>query len=166
MHWRRAASWYASGNPYCARALDRLERMGEEAAEAGAIDEAVLAWRALRSAIVGARGLTTPHAGRLARADRRIATLMLQQERAPMDADKSDSELREAYARLLADPPGPGLAGALLALIGFAVWVGAAFRMSQRAFDDDDRFDRRAGLLHLGVVLLGLVLFATGLSIA
>jgi len=166
MHWRRAASWYAPGNPYYVRALERLERMAEEAAEAGAIDEAVLAWRAARSGILGARGLTTPHADRLARADQRIATLMLQQEHAPMDSDKSDSELRQAYASLLADPPGPGLGGALLALLGFALWVGAAFRMSQRAFDDEDRFDRRVGLMHLAAVLLGLVLFATGLAIA
>ncbi|MBO6934019.1 MAG: hypothetical protein JJ863_03565 [Deltaproteobacteria bacterium] len=166
MHWRRAAAWYAPGNPYCVRALERLEELAVEATEAGAIDDAVLAWRAVRSAIVGARGLTTPHADRLARADDRIATLMLQQEHAPMDSDKSDSELREAYAAQLAHPPGASPGGAILALFGFALWVVAAFRMSQRAFDDDDRFDRRVGLMHLGAVLLGLVLFATGLSIA
>ncbi len=166
MHWRRAAAWYAPANPYCGRALDRLEDLATEATEAGAIDDAVLAWRAMRSAIVGARGLTTPHADRLAHANERIATLMLQQEHAPMDSDKSDSELREAYAAQLAHPPGASPLGALLALFGFALWVGAAFRMSQKAFDDEDRFDRRLGSMHLGAVLLGLVLFATGLSIA
>lgn len=166
MHWRRAAGWYAPGNPYGVRALERLEQMAEEAAEAGATDEAVLAWRSIRSAILGARGLTTPHADRLARANERIATLMLQQEHAAMDSDRSDSELREAYATLLAAPPGPGVGGALLALLGFLLWVGGAFRMSQRAFDDEDRFDRRVGLRHLGVVGLGLALFALGLTIA
>jgi hypothetical protein len=166
MHWRRAAAWYAPANPYDERALQRLEGMASEAEEAGAIDEAVLAWRAIRSAIVGARGLTSPHAERLARANERIATLMLQQEQAPMDSDRSDSELRESYAALLAEPPGAGLGGALLALVGFLLWVGAAFRMSGRAFDADDRFDRRVGLVHLGAIALGLLLFATGLTLA
>lgn len=166
MHWRRSAAWYAPGNPYDDRALDRLETLAAEAEQAGAIDDAVLAWRAIRSAIVGARGLTTPHAERLERAQTKIATLMLQQEQAPMDSDLSDSELRERYAAMLAGPRGPSSGGALLALFGFALFVGAAFRMSQRAFDDEDRFDRPVGLAHLGAIALGLVLFAVGLTLA
>ncbi len=166
MHWRRSAGWYAPANPYDERALDRLEDLAAEAEENGAIDDAVLAWRAIRSAIVGVRGLTTPHADRLARAESKIATLMLQQEHAPMDSDLSDSELRERYAELLENPPGADLGGALLALFGFFLWVGAAFRMSRRAFDADDRFDRRVGFAHLGAIALGLVLFAAGLTLA
>jgi len=166
MHWRRSAAWYAPANPYDDRALERLETMAIEAEGAGSIDDAVLAWRAIRSAVVGTRGLTTPHADWLARANEKLATLMLQQEQAPMDSDLSDSELRSSYASQLADPPGPALGGAFLALFGFLLWVGAAFRMSQRAFDADDRFDRRVGFAHLGAIALGLVLFATGLTLA
>lgn len=166
LHWRRAASWYAPASPYDTRALDRLEAMATEASDAGAIDDAVLAWRAVRSGIIGARGLTTPHADRLERANDHIATLMLQQEQAAMDSERSDSELREVYAQLLAEPAGPGVGGALLALFGFILWVGAAFRMSAVAFDDDDRFDRMVGFKHLAAVALGLVLFAAGLTIA
>lgn len=166
MHWRRSAAWYAPANPYDERALERLENLANEAEGAGAIDDAVLAWRAIRSAIVGTRGLTTPHADRLARANEKLATLMLQQEHAPMDSDLSDSELKESYVGQLADPPGPALGGTFLALFGFLLWVGAAFRMSQRAFDADDRFDRRVGVAHLGAIALGLLLFATGLTLA
>lgn len=166
MHWRRSAAWYAPGNPYDEQALDRLESMAVEAEQAGAIDDAVLAWRAMRSAIIGARGLTTPHAERLGRARTKIATLMLQQEQAPMDSGLSDSELRDHYAAMLAEPSGAAPAGALLALFGFALWIGAAFRMSHRAFDEEDRFDRRVGLAHLGAIALGLALFALGLTLA
>ena len=166
MHFRRAAAWYAPANPYVSEALDRLEGMAGEAEAAGSIDEAVLAWRAVRSAILGARGLYTPHRPRLERANAKIASLMLQQEQAPMDLEASDDELRREYQALLRDVPGPRVGWALLALAGFVLWVGAAFRMSRRAFDGEDRFLRGPGWRHLGAIALGLVLFATGLAFA
>jgi len=164
MHFRLAGAWYAPGNPWSTAGLERLEAMAAEAREDDA--EALLAWRAERSAILSAAGMYTPHADRLARANAAIAELMTQGERAAMDSERTDAELRRSYRAQLDEPFTPRPGWTLLALGGFALWVAAAFRMSQRAFDGEDRFLRPEGLRHLAVIAVGLMLFALGLTFA
>ena len=166
MHFRLAGSWYAPGNPWSDRALGRLEAMAENARRRGAIQESVLAWRSVRSAILGTAGLYMPREDRLERANEAIATLMVQQDRAPLDAERTDPELRASYRALLDASPTPRPGWTLLVLVGFGLWVGAALSMSARAFDADDRFLRPQGLRHLAWVAVGLVLFAMGLAFA
>src|SRR5262249_25527829 len=45
--FRRAARWYAPGNPYCTDALDRLSTIAIAAERAGDVVRALAAWRAI-----------------------------------------------------------------------------------------------------------------------
>ena len=163
LHWRRAAGWYAPLNPYSTKALDELATLARMHQERTEIDQAVLAWRAVRSAILSARSVHLPHRDRLAEANERIAELMVQQERSVMDGQRDDEELEGIYASQLRAVPGPHMGWALLAIAGFAVWVSAAFSLSQRGFDADDRWLPAPGRRHLLTIALGWAAFAIGL---
>ncbi len=52
-HYRRAARWYAPGNPYCRDALGRLEEIAREAERAGDRALALAAHRSIRGALLG-----------------------------------------------------------------------------------------------------------------
>ncbi len=80
VHYRRAAHWYAPGNPYVTSSLDALWNIADQAEGAGRIPLALAAYRAIRSSILGTRSFYTPHADRLAKVNPRIAALMARQE--------------------------------------------------------------------------------------
>lgn len=166
VHYRRAARWYAPGNPYGTEALARLGAIGRRAEEAGDTELALSAWRAVRAAILSARSFYTPHAERLAAANGRIAALMASLPPPPLDAGKSRAEIRREHLELLTSTTRPSVLWTLVLLAGFATWVGGAFAFVTRAIDDEDRLvPGRAR--HWGtVVIVGLGLFVMGMSLA
>ncbi len=166
VHYRRAARWYAPGNPYSAEALARLGAVGREAEEAGDTELALSAWRGVRAAVLSTRSFYTPHEDRLAAANGRIAALMASLPPPPIDAGKSEAELRREHLALLSSATQPSVAWTIVLLLGFAAWVGGAFAFVTRAIDDEDRLvpgqARRWGTL----VIVGLGLFVVGMSLA
>lgn len=165
-HLRRAARWYAPGNPYNARALDELTAIGVQAAAEGDPARALAAHRSVRAAILTSRSFYVPHAERLARADEAIATLMSEQPRPAIDATRSPAELREAHLTLLREVPRPRLVFALLALLGLAAWTTAAFAFVTRALDADDRLLPSPARLWGSVWIVGFGAFVLGLALA
>jgi hypothetical protein len=165
-HFRRAARWYVPGSPFVASALSRLRSTALDAEETGDSERALSAWRSIRAAILSTRSFYTPHSDRVAEANDHIATLMASFDPPPIDAGKSPETLREEHLRLLEDVPGTNLAGSFLALLGFAVWVGAAFAFGERGIDDQDRFVPRIAGRLFAVIVVGFGLFVVGLYLA
>jgi hypothetical protein len=83
-----------------------------------------------------------------------------------MDAGKSEAQLRDEHLALLQADRSPHVGWTILLLLGFGLWVGAAFVFSQRAVDAQDRWVaaevRRWGAL----VVIGFALFVLGMVMA
>jgi hypothetical protein len=161
---RRAARWYAPGNPYPRRALDRLAEIAARAEAAGETHSARLAWEAVRGALLGSRSLYTPYRERLTLANRHIADLMAREEGPRADPGRSEAERAAWHHALLErdDAPRPGFV--VLALAGFAGWVLGALAFIYRGVGADDRLHPRAALWSAAAVVAGYAAFLLGLA--
>jgi len=157
--WRRAARWYAPGAPHVIDAYDRMETLAKTADEHGDRKLGLEAWRAVRSSILATRSFYTPFPDRLAAANARIADLMAKED----TAAGTEKEKRSFHAALLARDDSPQVLWAILALVGFAAWVGGGFWFARRGIGEDGKLDRRtaarAGLL----IAAGLLTWMLGL---
>jgi hypothetical protein len=160
--WRRAARWYLPGAPHVADAYARLEAIALEADAHGDTRLALDAWRAVRSSVLATRSFYTPFPLKLTRANDRIADLMAKQEVA-QDPEKAQQqgEIRSFHLGLLLRDEAPSVPWTLVALLGFAAWVGGGFWFARRGVTAEDKLDRktaaRAGLLILGGLLLWML---------
>jgi hypothetical protein len=165
-HYRRAARYYLPGSPYHVAALDQLGALGQTARAAGDVTRALAAYRSIRGSILAARSFYVPEQDRLAAADRSIANLMSEQPAPGMDAGKTRAQLYAEHLALLEASPDPNLLWTLVLLTGFAAFVSAAFAFSLRAIDAQDRLIKPAALRWGAVIVVGLAMFALGLSLA
>lgn len=194
-HYRRAARWYAPGNPYVTRSLDRLWELGRQAEAKGDVATALTCYRSMRGAILGARSFYTPHAERLDPVNRRIARLMAAQQtdlEARREAGRGESGSKEAQKPTAsgADPgsstvhverraklqkwhlaqlrrtSAPSVGWSVLAVFGFVLWVLSAFLFAYRAISSDDRLLTRPALIWGGAIVSGLTLWMVGLALA
>lgn len=161
--WRRAARWYAPGAPHVRGAYDRLYALARFAEGAGDRDTALLAWQAMRSSILSTRSFYTPYAGLLPVANERIAALMAQAEGPAADPGKDEVARKAWHLALLNKDESPSVLWSLVALLGFAAWVGGGFYFAWRGVTPDDRLDRRASALSGVLVLVGLLVWMLGL---
>jgi hypothetical protein len=166
VHYRRAATWYAPGNPFSTDALDRLLALGASAAEEGDRTRALLAYRSARGAILSARSFYTPHGERLAHANHAIADLLAAEEPPPIDAGKSPEELRREHLALLERTARPKIGWTVLLLFGFAAWVSGAFAFATCAIDDEDRLVAVEARKWGTVFVVGFGLFVLGMALA
>lgn len=117
---------YVPGSPYEQRALDGLARLASEAQDGGDPVAERRALEAMRTGLLGTRGIVIPHRARLATVEARLQTL--------------DADAGGVAAVTVTGPhdrgPGHALGGratrwpasvlsALIALIGLATWVAA-----------------------------------------
>jgi hypothetical protein len=165
-HYQHAARMYAPGSPYVGRALDRLEAIAAEGQRLGDAATERRALEAVRSALLGARSFYTPHAARLAAADRRLAALYAARED-PAVAPGASAAQREAWhhARLAARP-GAATGWAVTALAGLALWIGAVVLFVRRGLDRQLRLQRSWALAAALGFFLGFTLFVVGLRLA
>lgn len=161
--YRRAARWYVPGAPHVARAYDRLEAIAREAERNGDIDTALAAWRGIRSSILATRSVYTPFAERLDPANRRIAALMAEVEGPSADPGASAAEREAWHYDLLRRDDAPSVAWSLVALAGFAMWVGGGLWFALRAVTPDDKWVGRVAARSGIAIAAGLVLWLVGL---
>jgi hypothetical protein len=161
--WRRAARWYAPLAPHVADAYDRMEALARAADEEGDRALALDAWRAIRSSVLATRSFYTPFADRLAAANDRIATLMAAEEQRAGAEPGDEAARRELHLGLLERDDSPSIPWTLLALAGFAAWVGGGFWLARRGVTADDRLDRRTATRAAVLIALGLLLWMLGL---
>jgi hypothetical protein len=160
--WRRAARWYAPGAPHVADAYQRLEAVAREAEAHGDARGALAAWRAIRSSVVATRSFYTPYADRLEAADERIAALMAAEEKAA-DPARDEAARKSFHLALLARDESPRLAYTVLALCGFAAWVGGGYWFARRGVTADDQLDRREALRAAALIVAGMAAWMIGL---
>lgn len=165
VHLRRAARWYAPLSPYHVRALERLRELGRRAEQAGETERALSAYRALRGAILATRSTYVPERPQLEAANRRIAALMAKQERPGMDAGKSDQQLYQEHLALLTPIPGPNVFWSCVLLLGFVCWTSAAFALSIRGLDNEERWVPRELKRWGSLIGVGFSLFILGLAL-
>ena len=155
VHLRRAARWYAPGNPYVTRSLDGLAEIANRAEIAGDTKTARAAWEAIRTSILATRGLYTPYADRLEPANRHIAALL---------AREDTGANAEWHYALLARDDQPIVGWTVLALVGFCGWIAGAFGFILRGVDHEDHLRPRAALWSAVVIVAGYAAFLVGLS--
>jgi hypothetical protein len=160
--WRRAARWYAPGAPHVDAAYRRMEELARAAEARGDDTLALEAWRGIRSSSLATRSFYTPFVDELGAANQRIAELMARQEVAA-DHGKDLAERRALHLGFLERDDAPSLGWSVLALAGFAAWVGGGFWFASRGVTVDDRLDRRNALRAAALVTVGLVLWMLGL---
>jgi hypothetical protein len=176
--WRAAARWYVPLAPHVGDAYARLEGAAREAEDRRDGATALLAWRAIHSSILATRWLVTPHADLLARADRRIAALMASEPvsgapapdpdpdptfRAAPDAGATP-EARLAFSRAqLARDGAPSVTWVLVALAGFALWIGGCVHFARRGLDAQERLIQRVAAASGGMVAVGMLVWVLGL---
>ncbi len=161
--WRRAARWYVPGAPHVARAYDRLEKLAQAAESQGDAKTALAAWRGIRGSILATRSFYTPHSDRLEPANRNIARLMAAAEGNKADPTKTEAERAEWHYSLLARDEAPSVGWTLLALLGFATWIGGGVLFALRGVGREDRMNLRVAAISGGMVAAGLLVWVLGL---
>lgn len=162
--WRRAARWYLPLAPHVSEAYDRLESLAKQAEKTAQIEDALAAWRGVRGSILATRSFYTPHSERLDPANRRIAALMAQQEmRGPAPGDASREEREAWHYELLSRDGSPSVPWSVLALLGFALWIGGGVFFAMRGMNKEGRLVGQPAAIAGGCVALGLVIWLLGL---
>lgn len=164
--WRRAARWYVPGAPHVGSAYDRLEATARAARERGDRATALAAWQGVRGSILATRSFFTPHAERLGPANEAIASLMAEAEGPAADPGRPEAERRSWHLELLTRDEAPSVAWSVVALAGFALWLGGGILFATRAITADDRLLARPALVSGIVVAVGLVVWMLGLALA
>lgn len=165
-HYRRAARQYVPLNPYCVEALERLADIARSAEQDGDRERALAAWRSVRGAILASRSFYIPHSPRLSEANAHIATLMSELPPPAIDAARSPEERRAAESDRLGELRDAALAFRLLALLGLATWIFAAWGFVTRAIDEDDRIIGASARLWGTAWIVGFGAFVLGLALA
>lgn len=161
LHLRRAMAYYLPGSPFVRRAERALEQEAWRAEARGQSAGALDILHQLRSAILAMRGLTQPFASSLPEINHRIAELSAaQQEAAPRLRGPAGAK---RLLRRLERPPEPDRLWTVFGLLGFILYSGGGMLLFVLGLRPDaSRGPRFVPLL--GVVLLGLVLFALGMA--
>jgi hypothetical protein len=161
--WRRAARWYVPLAPHVGDAYARLESLAAEAESRGDTATALAAWNGVRSSILATRSFYTPESERLGPANQHIAALMARVEGAAADPGKSEAERTGWHLALLQRDEAPSVPWVLVALAGFAMWIGGGLRFALRAITPDDTMVTRIALTSGILVGVGLFLWMLGL---
>lgn len=122
---------YVPGSPYERRALDGLDALAMAARDAG--DEAGErhALQAIRTGLLGTRGLFVPHRARLMTVEARLHELGEATGLAPTEPMVAGARLRGEAAAY-----GAGVLSTLIALVGLATWMSAVALMVRNALHE------------------------------
>jgi hypothetical protein len=160
--YRRAARWYVPLAGHVPRAYDELEGIASAAEAAGESDLALAAWQGIRSSIYATRSFYIPQSHRLPAANRRIAALMAAQETESVQGGATADRQAWHYS-LLARDDAPSVPWSVLALFGFALWIGGGVHFALHAVTGDDQLVGKTAARAGGFVAIGLVMWMLGL---
>lgn len=165
-HWRRAARWYLPLAPHVESAYDRLRSLGQSAESEGDTQTAIAAWTGIRSSVRATRSIYTPFPERLEEADRHIADLMVRWEvELGQSADVAPSRV-DWHLKLLKIDHMPSTSWSIIALLGLALWIGGGFAFALRGVDAQDQLVPKAAAYSGVMVVIGLLVWLTGLHLA
>lgn len=162
-HLESAAHLYLPGSPYTRRAYDALDAHARACETRGQNDQALVAWRAIRSSALATRWVVVPYRSELTRANRRIARLMALTPAAPEDRAMTPASLEEKHLALLAEDRAPEAAWMLLMGVGLAAWLSAALWSARHGWSDAHGARKGELARAAGVFVVGAALFVLGL---
>lgn len=141
LDYRHAIQWYVPVLGAQAHAFDALVALGDEAAAAGRVDDALVCYRSARFAVMATRSIWTPLADRLPSLHTKIATAMGSQlagDDAPDPAAVEEFRVQlDAYRER-----SPGRVAGLGASLAFFAWLGAMFATATRGIGSDGSMQR------------------------
>lgn len=166
--WRRAARWYLPLAPHVSGAYQRLRDLAGQAEARGDLATALDAWQGVRSSIMATRSFYTPHEELLEPANRHIAAFMAAREGTlgSAAASQPESERTAWHYQLLARDHSPSAGWAIVAIFGFALWLGGAVLFAVRGVTADDTLVPRTAAYAGIMVAAGLFIWALGLYLA
>ena len=158
---RRAAGWYAPGAAHVRVAYERLVALARAAEEHRQFDNALLAWRAVRTAAIETTWVLTPHAADLERANLEIARLSALAERAPDSRAVDIDVFARDELRLLSAGERPRLVWSVALVAGLVVVAAGLGLLARELPRPPARGLRR--YLGFGLVVLGVGLWVVSL---
>ncbi len=157
LHLGRALRWRLPWASHVARARDELVAIGETAEVRGDDAAALVAYREVRSGLVGTRMIDPPDPAVLGDVDRRIARLMAAEDaRRNLGGDDA-----EAYHLALLEAPRVGDDTAtFVGAAAFVLWVAASIGFLMRGVDGRGRL-RTAAAVRWGALSIITFVVAT-----
>jgi hypothetical protein len=147
--YRRALGWYVPGSPYVERSIAGLTAIAARAEQAGNLELAIAAQRAITAGLSSARSSYVPHRAAFETAEQRTRALV---------------DREHPGATPPAPPRDPNPALALLAFLGWLGFVASAFGLVLRGLDEAGRL-RGAARYGAGLAA-GAAVFALSLWLA
>ena len=155
----RSLHWYLPGSPTVTRAISGLTRIAQSEESRGDAENALRAWRVLRSGLYGSEWLLTPRTDIIAACDREIARLVSLKVPEPDRPAAYDKEMN-----ILKKPSGPRLGWSILALAGFFSWTVGVVWFIFKAFGPKDEFYRKPAILIGLFIIAAYALWMIALS--
>ena len=165
-HYRRAASLYVPASPTAEAARQSLLDIAGRPERAGDRSNALAALRAFRSAALASRSIFGSDGARLDAVDRRLADVVADQTTGNLAAGAPRRGLPEQALATLVAARGPQPWFLLVALIGYAFFIGSVVAFLRLALDEEDRWQGPAARRWGTAALCALGLFVAGLTLA
>jgi hypothetical protein len=167
VHLERCIHYYTPLNGSVRAAVQKIWAMGEQAEANSQPEQALLAYRTLRSSLYAIRSFYTPYETWIARCDGKIATLVAEgNDYASRYPDRSLEEKKGIAAEILQRNPPPGVFWAIIVEIGFLGWVFSALLFIFRALRYENRLLARPALLYGGLTVLFYAVWIVGMMYA
>ncbi len=160
---REAVAWYLPLAPWRVAAAEALWALHERQLVDARVADAVRTLQSLRSGFFAARSLVHPDEEALARVDGALPALMATWEAEAAAGEGRSSpgpraEREAFFASRLTEDARPARGWSVLALLGFALWIGATLTATRRA--------GRARWVALGVAVAAFAGFLAGVALA
>lgn len=157
VHLGRAARWRLPLAGHDEVALARLMELGLAHEDAGERDQALVAYREARRAVLATRSFGLPDEETFHRANERIAALMAAQER-DLGMDLSGEADQEHYhLALLEEVPGPNRTRSGFAALCFLAWLIATAGFVMRGLDAQGRLRTKTAVRWGGASIVLLI---------
>ena len=144
----RALHWYTPVSGYVRESAEGLWTIGGRAEARGDAEQALIAYRTLRSGFYAARSFYTPGKEWIARCDERITALAATQpDFARRNADLTDEQRRAVVARSLAKDRAPDVFWSVAVEAGFFGWIGCTVAFIWQVLGAKEGWNRRRAAL-------------------
>lgn len=154
----RAAKWYVPLASHPREGYDLLRTIARRAESVGDVDNALVAWQAIRAGTRATRSFYTPFADRAREADAQIAILLAAKPLQGLDRDKPREKIVQEHRQELARADGPHPFAVLALYVGLLLAMFGSYRAMTTVEDRDvDRRRRMTSLALAGAGFLTLV---------
>jgi len=156
-YYDRVLHMYWPGSPDVARAVAQLEKIAAHAEQREDLSGAIHAFRILRSGLYASRSLYQPYPEIITMTEQKIVALSVKMGNPDPPAQ---------YLALLQKNQDPARSWSMIALLGFALWIGSTLAFLWRAVTPEGRLLPRPALCWGLAFAAGYGLWLAGLALA